>query len=81
MKKRTFVYLLAILFSSLPALAASFTADLVMTKKGKTETGKFYLLNQRYRMEMIEDGKPTVVIVDKKKNVHRLLDVNEKDFL
>ena len=80
LKKRTFVYLLVILFSSLPALAASFTADLVMTEKGKTETGKFYLSGSNYRMEMIEDGKPTVVIADKKKNVHRLLDVNEKIF-
>ena len=80
LKKRTFIYLLVILFASLPVQAASFTADLVMTEKGKTETGKFYLSGSNYRMETIEDGKPTVVIVDKKKNVHRLLDVNEKIF-
>jgi outer membrane lipoprotein-sorting protein len=80
LKKRTFVYLLAILFSSLPALAASFTADLVMTKKGKTETAKFSLLNERYRMEVIEDGKLMVVIADREKNVHRFLNMEEKTF-
>ena len=80
MKKCTFVYLLIILFSSLPALAASFTADLVMTKKGKTETGKFYLLNQSYRMDLVEEGKPIAVIADKQKNIHRFLDMKEKVF-
>ncbi len=81
LKKRTIIYLLIfIMGSALSVLAASFSADLVMTEKGKTETEKFYLSGSNYRMEMIEDGKPTVVIADKKKNVHRLLDVNEKIF-
>ena len=80
MKKCTFIYLWVILFSSLPALAASFTADLVMTEKGKTETGKFYLLDQRYRMDLIEEGKPIVVIADKEKNIHRFLDMEGKVF-
>lgn len=80
MKKGTFVYLLVILFSSLPALAASFTADLVMTKKGKTETAMFYLLNQRYRMEVVEEGKPMVVIADREKSIHRFLNMEEKTF-
>ncbi|WP_054698881.1 DUF4412 domain-containing protein [Desulfosarcina cetonica] len=80
MKKYTFVYLLIFFLSSLPALAASFSADLVMTKKGKTETAKFYLLNQRYRMEVVEEGKPMVVIADKDKNMHRFLNMEEKTF-
>jgi hypothetical protein len=68
-----------LLFGIAPsALAASFSADMVITKKGKAETGKFYFSGQYYRMDTTEDGKPTVVIVDKGKNIHRLLDVNEK---
>ncbi|WP_319522570.1 hypothetical protein [uncultured Desulfosarcina sp.] len=51
-----------------------------MTKKDKTETGKFYLLNQSYRMDLVEDGKPIVVIADKKRNIHRFLNTEEKTF-
>lgn len=80
LKKGTLFYLLAILLSPLPALAASFTADLVITENGKTETGKFYLLNQCYRMDLTEDGKPMVIIADREKNVHQILDMEEKVF-
>ena len=81
MKKRTIIYLLILIFfSSLPVLADSFNADLVVTKDGKTETGKFYLLNQRYRMDLIEDGKSMVIIADREKNIHQILNMEEKVF-
>ncbi|MEA2083347.1 MAG: hypothetical protein U9O82_03715, partial [Thermodesulfobacteriota bacterium] len=72
--KLTSIYLLILVIcTASSAMAASFSADMVIEKKGKTETGKFYLLNQYYRLEVLEDGKPMVVIADRKKNVHRVL--------
>ncbi len=79
--KLTSIYLLVlVLCTASSAMAASFSADIVMEKNGKIETGKFYLLNQYYRLEVLEDGKPMVVIADRKKNVHRVLNMEEKVF-
>ena len=79
--KITSLSLLFLLFFSVStAMAASFTADLVKTQRGKTDTEKFYLLNQNYRMEGQEGDKPIVIIADKEKKVHHVLDVKEKVF-
>lgn len=79
--KLTSIYLLVlVLCTASSAMAASFSADIVMEKNGKTETGKFYLLNQYYRLEVREDGKPMVIIADREKNVHRVLNMEEKIF-
>lgn len=79
--KLTSIYLLIlVLCAASSVMAASFSADIVMEKNGKTETGKFYLLNQYYRLEALEDGKPMVIIADKNKNVHRVLNMGEKVF-
>lgn len=61
-------------------MAASFTADLVTTKKGKAKTEKFYFMDPYYRLEVVEDGKPIIVIADREKNVHRFLNMEEKVF-
>ncbi len=75
------IYLLVlVLCTASSAMAASFSADIVMEKNGKTETGKFYLLNQYYRFEVLEDGKPMVIIADNEKNAHRVLNMKEKVF-
>lgn len=66
--------------ASSSALADSFSADMVTTIKGKSKTGKFYLSGSHYRMETTEDGKPTVIIVDREKNIQWKLDVKEKAF-
>lgn len=60
------------------SMAASFSADIATETNGKTETGKFYLTDQYYRWETTEDGKPVVIIADKKNNMHSILDVKEK---
>lgn len=79
--KLTSIYLLIlVLCTASSAMAASFSADIVMEKNGKTETGKFYLLNQYYRLEVLEDGKPMVIIADREKKVHRVLNIEEKVF-
>jgi len=61
-------------------MAASFSADIVMEKNGKTETGKFYLLDQYYRLEILEDGKPMAIIADREKKIHRVLNMEGKVF-
>jgi cell division protein FtsL len=53
--KRLFL-LVAILFSASAAMAASFSAEMVTTRKGKTESGRFYLKDQHYRLEAVEGG-------------------------
>ncbi len=79
--KLTSIYLLVlVLCTASSAMAASFSADIVMEKNGKTETGKFYLLNQYYRLEVLENGKPMVIIADNEKKVHRVLNMEEKIF-
>ena len=79
--KLTPTYLLILVLCTLSsAMAASFSADMVTEKNGKTETVKFYLLNQRYRMDIIEDGKPIVIIADREKNIHQFLNMEEKVF-
>lgn len=79
--KLTPIYLLIFVFCTASlAMAASFSADIVMEKNGKTETGKIYLLNQYYRLEVLEDDKPMVIIADREKNVHCFLNMKEKVF-
>jgi outer membrane lipoprotein-sorting protein len=79
--KLTPIYLvILVFFTASLAMAASFSADIVMEKNGKTETGKIYFLNQYYRLEVPEDGKPIVIIADREKNVHRFLNMEEKVF-
>jgi len=79
--KLTFIYLLVhVFFTASSAMAASFTADLVTTAKGKTKTEKFYFMDPYYRMEVLEYGKPMAIIADRKKNVHLFLQFEEKVF-
>lgn len=62
------------------AMAASFSADMVTTKDGKAETGKYYLSGPYYRMEITEDGKPLVIIVDEEKKEHSILNTETKTY-
>ena len=79
--KLTSIYLLVlVLCTASSAMAASFSADMVIEKKGETETGKLYLLDQYYRLEVLEKGKPIVIIADREKNVHRVLNMEKKVF-
>ena len=57
--------LVLILCFASSAVAASFSVDIVREKRGKAETGKFYLSDQNYRLKLIEDGKPMVILADR----------------
>ncbi|WP_319523672.1 VWA domain-containing protein [Breoghania sp.] len=79
--RATFLFVFLSLFVSVStAMAAGFTAQLIKTQQGKTETEAFYFLGPCYRMEGQEGEKPIVVIVDSGKKIHRVLDMNEKVF-
>lgn len=79
--RRIILYSFVILLTaSSSGLAASFYADMVTTKDGNIETGKFYLSGHFYRIETREDSKPVVIIVDREKKVHSVLNMTAKTF-
>jgi outer membrane lipoprotein-sorting protein len=61
-------------------LAASFSADMVDSEDGNTQTGKFFLSGPYYRMEIKEDGALIVIIADREKKIHLVLNIAEKTF-
>ena len=66
--------LMVIVMMSSQAMAASFSAQFVTIRNGKTELGKFYLQDQRYRLEINEDGRTAIVIADRKTAQHTIID-------
>jgi hypothetical protein len=66
--------------ASTDATAASFSARMTTTREGKTQTGTFFLQDQRYRMEVQENGHPVVVIADQAKNRHWIINVMEANY-
>ena len=83
MKKFTFasVYLfLIVLLAVSPGLAASFSADMVIEKDGKTQTGRFYRSDHFYRMDLVEDNKSLAIIADTGKNKHSIVNMADKAY-
>ncbi len=72
--------LFVIICTTSSVLAASFSADMSITEDGKTETVKFYLTGSYYRMEKTEAGKSIIIIVDREKKIHSVLNIAEKTF-
>ena len=70
----------ALVLSVSAAMAASFSAQMVTTREGKTESGHFYLQDRRYRLEVVEHGRPVVVIADMDNNRHWVIDSRAKTF-
>ncbi len=64
-----------------PLLAASFTADMVDTRKGKTKTSKIYLLDHQYRLDIEDDGRALNILVDRKNGKTRIVVPSEKVYL
>jgi hypothetical protein len=68
-----------LLFLSTQSLwAASFTADMKESRKGQVQSGKFYMLDHQYRLEMEVDGQPLTVLVDRKLGKTRVLIPTDK---
>lgn len=62
------------------AYAASFSADMVKTASGKTQTGSFYLLDHLYRLDIVEDGQKLTILVDRKSGKTRIVIPNDKQY-
>ena len=78
--RQLWVIIVLVFFCAGTALAISFSADMVSVENGKAETGKFYLCDHAYRMEVMEDDKPVVIIVNREKKVHQILNMEDKTF-
>ena len=69
------------LLATTSCLAASFTAEMVDTRGGKTRTGTFHFQDGSYRYTAIEDGRETVIIVDGKSGLMRALMPEKKVYI
>ncbi len=48
------------------AFAASFSADFVKTDNGKTQINPFFLLDDHYRFDTVDDGHKLAILVNRK---------------
>jgi hypothetical protein len=84
MKTQSAVRILSVLLSlacvALPALAASFSADLVDTRAGQTRTGPFHYQDKSYRFEVGENTRALVILVDGPSGTMRLMNPAEKAY-
>lgn len=62
------------------AYAVSFSADLAITEGGKTKTSRFFLLDDLYRLDVVEDGKELIILVDRTSGKTRILNPSEKQY-
>jgi hypothetical protein len=63
------------------AFAASFSADMVKTGDGKTQTGSFFLLDHQYRLDIVEDGQELNILVNRKSGKTRIMIPANKEYL
>lgn len=75
------VMVLVLSVLSSPAVAAEFSADMVVADGDSTTTNKIYVKGLKYRMETIEDGQELLIIVDQEKNLTRVVLVSEKSYI
>jgi len=63
------------------AVAAEFSADMVVADGDSTITNKIYVKGLKYRMEVMQDGQEIIVVVDQEKNLTRVALVSEKAYI
>ena len=80
-RRFTIFFFVLILFDVVPCMAASFTAGLFQRESGEISTGKFFLKDHRYRMDITEDGEPISILVDQENGKTRVLVPSEKAYL
>ncbi len=83
MRKGIMAFLAAslILPAAITGLAVEFTADFVQ-KDGQSErSGKIYVKGPMYRLELIQDGKSVVVLVDRQTRQTTVVDDAEKTYM
>lgn len=62
------------------AYAVSFSADLVISESGKTKTSQFFLLDDLYRLDVVEDGRERIILVNRTSGKTRVLTPSEKQY-
>jgi hypothetical protein len=67
--------------SALPALATSFSAELVDSQGDQTRTGPFHFQDGSYRFEVGEPGHTLIVMVDGKTGILRMLNPAAKAYI
>ena len=63
------------------AFAASFSADFVKTDNGKTQTSPFFLLDDHYRFDTVDDGHKLAILVNRKSGKTRIVIYESKEYL
>ncbi|MEN8178755.1 MAG: VWA domain-containing protein [Pseudomonadota bacterium] len=63
------------------AWAASFTADLIQVEAGETRQGRIYVADQTYRLEMTEEGREIIVLVDQQVGKTRVVVPGDQVYL
>jgi len=62
------------------AFATSFSADLVKTEGGKTQTSQFLLRDHLYRLDVVEDGHELIILVNRETGKTRIVIPAEKQY-
>jgi len=62
------------------AFAASFSADMVKTEGGTTQTGCFFLLDDLYRLDIVEDGQALTILVNRTQGKTRIVIPDNKQY-
>ena len=62
------------------AHAVSFSADLVITEGGKIKTSTFFLLDDLYRLDVVENGQELIILVNRTSGKTRIVIPDEKQY-
>ena len=60
--------------------AGSFSADQVISENGKTKTSQFFLLDDLYRLDVVDDGQELIILVNRKSGMTKILMPDEKQY-
>jgi hypothetical protein len=63
------------------AAASQFTADMIIKEGSDTTSGKIYVQDLKYRMELVEDGHQLFIIVDQIDSVTRVFLPEQKMYI
>jgi len=75
------VAVLAMLFLLSSSSLAQFTADMVTSEGDVSHTGKFYVENPFYRMDMEEDGRRMFIVVNNETKTTKVFMPSEKMYM
>jgi len=63
------------------AFAASFSADMVQTSEGKIQTSRLFLLDDLYRLDVVDDGQELIILVNRTSGKTKILIPGDKEYL